>query len=97
MNKHQHLAGAQDGVIADFVAIDDGLAARVDIEALPEALANLADGAVADGQPLDVRTDRNRDKAGRLVGIVEEAAQAVAGRVEFTLVLRKFHHGMEKC
>src|SRR5262249_23687086 len=54
-HEHQHLAGADHGVLGGLVAVDHRGALRVDVEAVAVTPADLAHRHVADGQLLAVR------------------------------------------
>ena len=94
MHEHQHLSGADYRVVADLVAIEHGLSARIDVEALAEARPDLRDSAVAERQPLHVRADGHRDEATRFMVIVEEAAETAGVGGPFPgCWLSQFSHG----
>ena len=95
MHEHQHLPGADHGVVADFVAIEHGLGAGIDIEAWTEARADLRDGAVAERQTLNVRPDGHGDETIGLVVVVEDAAETAGVGGAFPGDwLSQFSHGI---
>src|SRR5882672_7091150 len=95
VEKHQHLAGADNGVVAHFISVEHRLASWIDVEALAEPGANLADGGVAERQALAVGPHGDRDEPGRLVGFGKEAAQSARGSRRFMKGSGKFSHRLE--
>jgi len=87
VHKHQHLPRADHGVVSGLVTVEDGHAARVDIETLAESIADLAHGGVPDGQTFEIGPDRDRHEPGGLMGFGEKMAKATSKAGRFTLVL----------
>src|SRR5262245_29051150 len=77
-HEHQHLAGADDRVVADLDAVHDGGAERVDVEAVAVTGADLPDGLVTDGQLLGVEAVVDRHQAGRHRHAVVQSARPAA-------------------
>ena len=79
VHEHQYLASANHGGVIHVVAVENRHAARVDIKAIAEPRAYLADAHVRYRKALRVRTGGHRHEvAGLFFVIVEEAAAASA-------------------
>ena len=90
----QHLAGANDGTVVHVGAAEHCLAAGINVQAIAEARADLADGEIGYGQLLAIETGRNGDE--RLVSgrAVEDAVEAAAGGDLFANRSGFFFHGL---
>jgi hypothetical protein len=59
VHERQYLTGSHNDIIIHIAAINDRHAARIDVKPLAEPPADFANGQVADGQTLGVRSGRD--------------------------------------